>query len=186
MNEVEITLGIALLLTAGLVFAKVAQLIRLPSVTGYILAGLVLGPSFLGIISMESVGHRLDHFTQFALMLIAFGIGEHIELRRLVGIGRDVGYISIVQALGAFFLVAIGTYLTSWLIAGAAVNHLDTFWRTHLATGATADTTINIETGTSSEGFLRFKGFGGEAGCECGRKYCLNRLFQDSWLHECG
>jgi Kef-type K+ transport system membrane component KefB/nucleotide-binding universal stress UspA family protein len=122
MNEVEITLGIALLLSTGLVFAKVAQLIRLPSVTGYILAGLVLGPSFLGVISMESVGHRLDHFTQFALMLIAFGIGEHIELRRLVGIGRDVGYISIV-----FFLVAIGTYLTSWLIAGAAVNHLDTF-----------------------------------------------------------
>jgi len=127
MSEVEITLGIALLLSAGLVFAKIAQLIGLPSVTGFILAGLALGPSCFGIISMESVGNRLDHFTQIALMLIAFGIGEHIELRRLGGIGRDVGYISIVQALGAFFLVAIGTYLTTWLIAGATVNHLDTF-----------------------------------------------------------
>ena len=126
MTEVEITLGIALLLTAGLIFAKVAQLIKLPSVTGFILAGLALGPSFLGIISMESVGHRLEHFTQIALMLIAFGIGEHIELRRMGGIARDVSYISIVQALGAFGCVAIGVYLTSWLLAGESVNHLDT------------------------------------------------------------
>lgn len=126
MNEIETTLGIALLLTAGLGIAKIAQLIKLPSVTGFILAGLALGPSGLGIISMASVGHRLDHFTQIALMLIAFGIGEHIELRRLSGIAKDVGYISIVQALGAFLFVAIGTYLTSWLLAGTEINHLHT------------------------------------------------------------
>jgi len=127
MSELDITLGIALLLSAGLVFAKIAQLVRLPSVTGFILAGLAMGPSCFGVISMESVGHRLEHFTQIALMLIAFGIGEHIELRRLSGIGRDVGYISIVQAVGAFFFVAIGTYATSWILAGPAVNHLYTF-----------------------------------------------------------
>ncbi len=127
MSEVEITLGIALLLSAGMVIAKFAQLIKLPSVTGFILAGLALGPSGFSIISMESVGYRLDHFTQIALMLIAFGIGEHIELRRMGGIARDVGYISIVQALGAFLLVAVGVYITSWLIAGMSVNHLETF-----------------------------------------------------------
>ena len=127
VSEVEITLGIALLLSAGLIFAKVAQLIKLPSVTGFILAGLALGPSCFGIISMESVGHRLDHFTQIALMLIAFGIGEHIELRRMGGIARDVGYISIVQALGAFFCVGLGVYATTWLVAGSETNHLDTF-----------------------------------------------------------
>ena len=126
MNEVEITLGIALLLSVGLVFGKAAQFVRLPSVTGFILAGLALGPSCFGIISMESVGHRLDHFTQIALMLIAFGIGEHIELRRLGKIAKDVGYISVVQALAAFLLVAIGVYVTTWLLAGAETNHLDT------------------------------------------------------------
>ncbi len=126
IHEVELTLGIALLLAAGMVFAKIAQMMKLPSVTGFILAGLALGPSCFGIISMESVGHRLDHFTQIALMLIAFGIGEHIELRKLAHIGRDVGYISIVQAIGAFVLVAVGTYCTSWLLAGPSVDHLDT------------------------------------------------------------
>jgi Kef-type K+ transport system membrane component KefB/nucleotide-binding universal stress UspA family protein len=116
MNEV--TFGIAVLLATGLLFAKLAQLIRLPSVTGFILAGLVLGPSGFGLLTMESVGHRLDHFTQIALMLIAFGIGEHIEIRKLGNVARDVGYISVVQAIGAFVLVAAGTLATTLLLSG--------------------------------------------------------------------
>ena len=114
----DVTLGIAVLLAAGLLTAKILQLFRLPSVTGFILAGLALGPSWLGLITMESVGQQLEHFTQIALMLIAFGIGEHIELRRLGGIARDVGYISIIQALVTMLFVAGGTYLAAWLLAG--------------------------------------------------------------------
>jgi len=123
MNEA--TFGIAVLLATGLLFAKVAQLIRLPSVTGFILAGLVLGPSCLGIVTFETVGHKLDHFTQIALMLIAFGIGEHIELRRLGGIARDVGYISVVQAIGAFACVMLATLMTAWLAADPRIADLD-------------------------------------------------------------
>lgn len=118
----EVTLGIAVLLSAGLLAAKISQLIRLPSVTGFILVGLVLGPSFFGLITVESVGHRLEHFTQIALMLIAFGIGEHIELRRLGNIARDVSYIAVGQAVGAFFCVFAGTYLTVWLVAGTETS----------------------------------------------------------------
>ena len=113
MNEV--TFGMALLLATGLLFAKLAQLIRLPSVTGFILAGLVLGPSGFGLLTMESMGHRLDHFTQLALMLIAFGIGEHIELRKLGDVARDVSYIAVVQALGAFLFVAAGILVLTQL-----------------------------------------------------------------------
>ena len=116
MNEV--TFGIAILLATGLVFAKIAQLIRLPSVTGFILAGLVLGPSCLGLLTADTVGHQLDHFTQIALMLIAFGIGEHIELRRLGVIAKDVGYISVIQAVAAFVLVAGCTFVTVFLVSG--------------------------------------------------------------------
>ncbi|MDY0351067.1 MAG: cation:proton antiporter [Desulfobulbaceae bacterium] len=116
MNEV--TLGIAILLSVGLLAAKAAQLLRLPSVTGFILAGVLLGPSFSGVITMESVGRQLEHFTEIALMLIAFGIGEHIELRRLGGLARHVGYVSVVQALGSFVFVCGGTYLTVLLFSG--------------------------------------------------------------------
>jgi Kef-type K+ transport system membrane component KefB/nucleotide-binding universal stress UspA family protein len=125
MNEV--TLGIAVLLAAGLLAAKIAQLLRLPSVTGFILAGVLLGPSFAGVITMESVGRQLEHFTEIALMLIAFGIGEHIELRRLGGLARQVSYVSAFQALASFVFVCGGTYLTVLFLSGPEPdpgNHL--------------------------------------------------------------
>ncbi len=114
----EVTFGIAVLLATGLLFAKVAQLIRLPSVTGFIVAGLVLGPSCLGLLTSEIIGHQLDHFTQIALMLIAFGIGEHIELHRLGDVAKDVVYISLVQAVAAFVLVAAGIFIAAMLVSG--------------------------------------------------------------------
>ena len=70
----EITFALALLLSLGFLIAKLGQFLKLPSVTGYILAGLILGPSGLGLITEEALGGRLDHFSQLALMLIAFGI----------------------------------------------------------------------------------------------------------------
>ncbi len=117
----QITLGIAILLGVGLLFAKLAQLIRLPSVTGYIIAGLVLGPSCFSILTAETVGHRLDHFTQIALMLIAFGIGEHIELRRLRAVARDVTWIAVVQAVATFVCVLAGTLVTARLLGATAL-----------------------------------------------------------------
>ncbi|MDH3330316.1 MAG: cation:proton antiporter, partial [Desulfobulbaceae bacterium] len=126
MSEIALTLGIAILLSIGLLFAKIAQLVRLPSVTGFIIAGLVMGPSFLELVSIETIS-KLEHFTQIALMLIAFGIGEHIELRRLGNIASDVFYISVIQAMSAFILVTVGVFLTAWLIAGNTANNLDNY-----------------------------------------------------------
>jgi Kef-type K+ transport system membrane component KefB/nucleotide-binding universal stress UspA family protein len=113
----NITLGIAILLTTGLLFAKTVQLFHLPSVSGYILAGLVLGPSGLELLTAESVGHQLDHFTQIALMLLAFGIGEHIELRRLHTIARDVTIISFVQAIASYLFVLTTTYFVAQAVS---------------------------------------------------------------------
>ncbi len=119
----DATFGIAVLLGTGLGIAKLAQTLRLPSVTGFILAGLILGESGLDIITVKLLGHQLEHFTNIALMLIAFGIGEHVELRRLDGMGRDVAYIAVIQGLAAFILVALATLLTTWLLSdGEAIT----------------------------------------------------------------
>ncbi len=105
-----VTLGLAVLLAAGLVAAKIAQLLRLPSVTGYILAGLLLGPSGLAIITEGSIGHSLDHFTHIALMLIAFGIGEHIEIKKIKVYAGSVFWIGMLEALGAFCIVSVTVF----------------------------------------------------------------------------
>jgi Kef-type K+ transport system membrane component KefB/nucleotide-binding universal stress UspA family protein len=122
----NITFGIAILLATGLLFAKIVQRFHLPSVTGYILAGLVLGPSGLELLTVDNVGHQLDHFTQIALMLLAFGIGEHIELRRMQAIAKDVTYISCMQAMVTYLFVLTATYLVAQVVSPQS-SQLDNF-----------------------------------------------------------
>lgn len=111
----EVTLALACLLGAGFIAAKIGQYFKLPSVTGYILAGLALGPSGLGLVNQAAIGNRLDHFTQIALMLIAFGIGEHLELKRLKPFAKSVSLIGIFETSGAFLLVGVGTFFAARL-----------------------------------------------------------------------
>jgi len=111
----EVTLALAVLLGAGFLIAKLGQVFHLPSVTGYIVAGLLLGPTGFGLISTEALGSRLDHFTELALMLIAFGIGEHLELKRLKPIARSVASIGLGETTGAFLLVGLGSFFVATL-----------------------------------------------------------------------
>ncbi|MEW6426648.1 MAG: cation:proton antiporter [Thermodesulfobacteriota bacterium] len=112
----HVTLSLALLLGAGLLAAKIGQRFRLPSVTGYILAGLLLGPSATGFISHEMVASgRLEHFTALALMLIAFGIGEHLELRRLRQTFRGLLLICAGETVACFLLVTGGVVVLARL-----------------------------------------------------------------------
>lgn len=117
-----ITIGLAVLLAAGLVASKICQRLHLPSVTGYILAGLLLGPTGFGIITEHSIGKSLDHFTHIALMLIAFGIGEHIEFKKLREHAKSVLWIGLCETMGAFFFVTVATFcvirLSSFYVDG--------------------------------------------------------------------
>lgn len=117
-----VTLGIAILLAAGLIAAKICQHFKLPSVTGYILAGLLLGPTGFGFITKDNVGHNLDHFTQIALMLIAFGIGEHIEIKKLKHHAKSLLWIGVAETTCAFIAVTCAIYLTILLTSFEVVN----------------------------------------------------------------
>ena len=110
----ETTLALALLMGAGLLGARIARLVRLPSVTGFICTGLLLGPSGLNLIAHEQIKDT-GHFTDIALMLIAFGIGEHLDWRHLKKSIRSVGYIGVLESSGACLFVALGTFGVAWM-----------------------------------------------------------------------
>ena len=107
----EITLLLAVILIAGFVAAKAGQAMRLPSVTGFIAAGLLLGPSGMHVITAEATSNQLGHFTQIALMLIAFGIGEHLELKRLKITAKTVLSICLADTIIALILVARNNFV---------------------------------------------------------------------------
>jgi Kef-type K+ transport system membrane component KefB/nucleotide-binding universal stress UspA family protein len=110
----DITLLLALILTFGFIVAKAGQTVRLPSVSGFIAAGILLGPSGLNVITAEATGNQLRHFTQIALMLIAFGIGEHLELKRLKVTAKTVLSICLVDTVAALLLVSGAIFLVTW------------------------------------------------------------------------
>lgn len=111
----DITLALAILLAAGFCMAKIGQLIRLPSVTGYICAGFFLGPVGFNLISKDIMANQLDHFTQIALMLIALGIGEHLEIKQLRKNAKLLTAFSLGEIIGTLFWVICGLLLLNYL-----------------------------------------------------------------------
>lgn len=104
-------LALAILLVAGLLAGKLVQRIHLPSVTGYLLVGILVGPSVLGLVTPEILTEKLSHFIQIALMLIAFAIGEKLDLHYLGAQARRVVALGFGEAWGAFLLVGGGVLL---------------------------------------------------------------------------
>ena len=72
--ELNILLYLAIILVSGLVFGRLAKLVRLPNVTGYLVAGLVIGPCVLGVIP-DTIVSDFSLISEMALAFIAFTIG---------------------------------------------------------------------------------------------------------------
>ncbi|MEA3402892.1 MAG: cation:proton antiporter [Armatimonadota bacterium] len=109
-------LALSVLLAVGFALARIVRLLHLPSVTGYILAGIALGPSGFGLLGADVLDTRLQVFTHIALMLVAFAIGERFELRELRSSGRALIGVSVGECLGSFVLVAASVGMTAYFV----------------------------------------------------------------------
>ena len=109
MNAViqsNLILEVALLLSAGYLMSRLSKKLHLPYVTGYLLAGILIGPSMLKLISSETVA-RFDVVTDIALAFIAFQAGRFFNLKILRANGRQMVVITILEALGAAIIVTL-------------------------------------------------------------------------------
>ena len=116
------SLALAILLASGFFAARLGRLLRLPAVTGYIAAGVVLGPMGTGLVDPLTIGGQLEHFNQLALMLISFGIGEHLEFRRIAPRARLVAGAGLGEITLAALAVGTVTYAAG-SIGGASALH---------------------------------------------------------------
>lgn len=100
-------LGIAIIV--GFYMGHVAQCIKLPSLIGYMVSGVVLGPSILNLID-EPMIDRLSFLTEIALGLVAFIIGSELSLSSLKRLGSGIISIILAESFCAFFVVLIAVY----------------------------------------------------------------------------
>jgi Kef-type K+ transport system membrane component KefB len=104
MNQLA-ALGLILLL--ALLAGHVVKFVRVPEVTGYILAGVLLGPAGGNLITHEAL-ESLQIFSEVALGLILFAIGSVFEIRRFRRMGRRLAALTAVESLLFAIIVAGG------------------------------------------------------------------------------
>lgn len=102
----EILLHLGTILLVGFIVAKLLGLLKFPEVTGYLIAGILIGPSVFGFIPEEAV-KSFDIISEVALAFIAFSIGAELKFDDLKKVGKAIFLITILEALVAFFLVTV-------------------------------------------------------------------------------
>lgn len=121
----SIFIKIAVLLLAGFIGGKIAKHFYLPSVTGFLIAGLFLGPS-MGLLIPEFSGiitdyeqNSLGFIKEIALAFIAFSIGSEFSFHRIKQYGKTVNTVAILESVFAIFFIFLAVFL---LPKGSAVS----------------------------------------------------------------
>ncbi len=102
----HIVFNVGLLLVGGYTFGKIAEKISLPAITGYIVAGLFMGSSFLNLVTHE-MSDILNSITEVALGLIALTIGAEFRIPKLRKVGSNILVVTVFEAIFAFITVTI-------------------------------------------------------------------------------
>ena len=97
-------------MTAGLIFNRIVKKFNLPNVTGYLLAGLIVGPYVLNIVPSVAV-EQMSIITNVALGFIAFSIGGSFKISNIRAIGAKVLVITFFEACTASLLVTLSMLL---------------------------------------------------------------------------
>lgn len=110
-------LSVSFALLAGLLMTRLFKPLKLPSVTAYIIAGVLIGPYCLGALNINGIGFSNEEQTialsivsEVALGFIAFSIGNEFRLSDLKKTGKQALVIGIFQAVVALMLVDLALF----------------------------------------------------------------------------
>ena len=97
------------MLICGFAVTRITKRLRLPNVTAYIVAGILIGPYCLNLVP-KGVVSGMDFIADIALAFIAFSTGEFFKFDTLKKSGAKVVVITVFEAVLASVLVFIVTY----------------------------------------------------------------------------
>jgi Kef-type K+ transport system membrane component KefB len=89
----------------GFIGARLLKYVRLPSVTAFLIVGILIGPHVLNIVT-EEIFTASDFFSNLVLGIIAFSLGENFRLEEIKKGMKQIMWISLVAALGTWVLVS--------------------------------------------------------------------------------
>ncbi len=100
----NLLLKISIVMLVGIMGGKVARIFKLPNVSGYLVAGLFLGPSFFKFISSYDM-ESFSVINELALAAIAFSIGNEFVIKDMLKLGKTIVIITLAEVIGAVVIV---------------------------------------------------------------------------------
>jgi len=111
-------LALGAILLVGALLGDAAERLRIPWITGCILAGVALGPEAADFLRRSDLA-TLDGFTQASLAVIAFNIGCQLSLPRLKAVGSSTAVLALVQLVAPLALVLAAEPLVGMALPAA-------------------------------------------------------------------
>ena len=112
LHQLPILLILGAIIIAAFYLGRVVKLIKLPSLIGFMVLGVLLGPSLLDILGHEQQT-QLSFITEIALGFVALSIGLELKFTTLKELGKGIAGIIIAESFGAFILVTGIVYLVT-------------------------------------------------------------------------
>lgn len=109
-------LVVGIMVALGFYAGKSMKYIKLPSIIGFMLIGVILGPSFFNIVN-EEFQHNLSFISDIALSFVAVSIGIELSFSTLKKQGKGIVIVIFTESLMAFFIVTSLLYLLTKDIA---------------------------------------------------------------------
>lgn len=100
----DLLLKISIVLLVGAIGGRVARIFKLPNVSGYLIAGLFLGPSFFKFVSSQDI-ETFSVINELALAFIAFSIGSEFIVKDMRKLGKSIIIITLAEVVGAILIV---------------------------------------------------------------------------------
>lgn len=114
----NVLLSVSIALLAGLLMTRAFKPFKLPAVTAYLIAGVLIGPFCIGALGIDGLGFAtleqvssLSVISEIALGFIAFSIGSEFRMHDLKKIGKQAFVVGIFQALVATLFVDIALFV---------------------------------------------------------------------------
>ena len=117
-HSVTLITTIAAAFGLALIFGFIAARLKLPTLVGYLVAGIVIGPATPGFVADAELSSQL---AEIGVMLLMFGVGLHFSLEDLLAVRRIAIPGAIVQITVATLLGIAVTSFWGWSLAGGIV-----------------------------------------------------------------
>jgi len=137
----DLALAIGIMITIGLVGGILSNKVKFPRVSGYIIVGIILSPSLIGLVSEEMI-QELSIVTHAALGIIAYLIGASLHFKSIRRLGKSISWITPLQSLGAWLLVTVALiYILPDFVRDSGATFNNSYLPMALIIGAIASAT---------------------------------------------